>query len=127
MRCALVAVILSIVTLATFIVLIFPTDRVVAKWADHEGGANGRGPYELAIVERDIDLFNLAFDRRFELRVQREGGSSSHVVPVELFGDAREKLCSSSCEVHWNKSGVEFSQNSGHSIFIPASAYSKGR
>lgn len=127
MRCALALLAMPFLVIVIFIALIYPTDRIIAKWIDPELSGNGSGRYELAVVERDIDLFNLGFDRRFELLVQRQGGSSSHVVPVELFGDAKSKECKSSCEVRWSKLGVEFSQSSGYRIFIPASAYSGGR
>lgn len=128
MRCILSSVVLCLIGFGLAVWLIYPSDRVLASWTEPSSNSKGTGRYVAVLIERDLQLFFGPFERRRELRIQsKTNGEVAHIVPVELFGEARTRECNSTCEVKWGEKGMEFSQISGDKIFIPAGAYEGGR
>ena len=107
---------------------IFPTNRVIASWKQLPPSDQQQTQYEMQLIEEDRRIFYGPFERAMELHVHRAGNPGyGHSVPIRLFGKANDQECSDSCFVNWTESGIEFTQSSGHRLFIPKSAYIGGR
>ena len=107
---------------------IHPTGRVIASWREPLPMDKDQTQYEMRLVERDRRIFYGPFERTMELHVHRVGNPGyGHSVPVRLFGTADDQECRDTCFVNWTESGIEFTQSSGHRLFIPKSAYIGGR
>lgn len=107
---------------------IFPTNRVIASWKQLPPSDQQHTQYEMQLIEEDRRIFYGPFERTMELHVHRVGNPGyGHSVPVRLFGTADERECRDTCFVNWTGSGIEFTQSSGHRLFIPKSAYIGGR
>lgn len=106
---------------------IFPTNRVIASWKQPPPSDQQHTQYEMQLIEEDRRIFYGPFERTMELHVHRVGNPGyGHSVPVRLFG-TDERECRDTCFVNWTESGIEFTQSSGHRLFIPKSAYIGGR
>ena len=107
---------------------IYPTNHVIASWIQPLTRDQQQTQYEIQLIEKDRRLFYGPFERTVELNVHRIGTPGyGHSVPVRLQGKARESECRDTCFVNWGELGVEFTQTSGHRLFIPTSAYVGGR
>jgi hypothetical protein len=117
----------ALFTLVLAVWSIFPTDRVVVSWKQPSALAT-QYAYEASLIERDVDIFTLPFERRLKLQIHVTGNHGyGHSVPVDLFGVSNHDSCAKSCRVEWTAAGVEFVQASGHRIFVAATAYEGGR
>lgn len=122
---SLILVCLAIPALVIWV--LYPSDKVLASWTSPKTTGDEE-QYQLSLVERDIQLFYGPFERRLEVRVGRGvHGGVVHIIPVQLFGEAKARQCAGTCQVKWTQRGVEFTQASGHSMFIPLDAYKGGR
>jgi len=90
---------------------------------------DGRGPYCLSIVERDIDWLHLPPRRKYRIYAGRDSGTADYGHWIDFSFHTVEDLASflGKPEATWTAEGVELDLESGHRLYIPADMFTGGR
>lgn len=107
--------------------------KVVCEWKQPDTiDYTSFGPYYLSVVSADIDWhgFPIHTERNYFIYVGRESGKPTygHMIKFSFHptGPNTEDFIKQSV-VEWNDSGVIFTPQSGHQLFIPKDMFIGGR
>jgi len=112
--------------------LYWPSGKIVAQWQQPaEIEYDGRGPYNVTIVEKDRNwyLFMLSTDWNYDIYVGRESPPSyGHWIKYP-FAEDEDKISAklSQATVEWTDDGVTLELATGHRIFVPKKSFIGGR
>lgn len=83
---------------------------------------HSRDPYKLVVVEGSIQWTTIGWPRTTNIGVATKVQSDyGHGVSIAITGEARVSSAT------WNDQGIVITFDSGHTVFIPKSAFTGGR
>ena len=116
-----------IIGIALTMLLVRPTNRVVAQWRQPGGVSYGTSDqYSLSVLEDGVDLFSLPLRHTHEIVVGRGGGSATdgHRVRYSFgcdYDNAEVQI--RSCRIAWTPAGVTLTEASGNRVFVSKSTF----
>lgn len=113
-------------------VLDYPSNEVVAQWKQPADITyDGRGPYYVSVVERDVDWGRLSPERNYFIYVGRDAGEPSygHMIKYSFHPDHSETVEQflNKASAQWTEDGVTLMLRSGHRLFVPKQMFIGGR